>query len=359
MEQLLARVTELAQNELLPLVEAIDREGVYPESFMRKLGEIGGFASLGTIHEGGANFGLGAQLAVLREVGKVCGSTGFSAWCQSACAWYLHLSPNQTVKQKYLPEVLSGRLLAGTGMSNTVKHTQGLEKLLLQAERVEGGYRVTGTLPWISNVEKNHIWACTAQLSDAYVMFIVEGWADGVTLHACPEFCALEGTRTFRVELNQVFISDDQVLADSAQFPEFMSAIKPGFVLLQLGFASGIIDASLAQIHLSNQFSASVNQFLPDGEAAILLEFEAAWERALALAEWAWRGEAVDARKLLMLRKEAAELALRAAQSSALHAGARGYLMSSPVQRHSREAMFVAIVTPSLKQLYVELNEAA
>jgi alkylation response protein AidB-like acyl-CoA dehydrogenase len=55
------------------------------------------------------------------------------------------------------------------------------------------------------------------------------------------------------------------------------------------------------------------------------------------------------------VRAHASELALRAAQSALLHAGARGYLMSSDVQRRVRESHFVAIVTPALKHLRKEI----
>jgi hypothetical protein len=38
-----------------------------------------------------------------------------------------------------------------------------------------------------------------------------------------------------------------------------------------------------------------------------------------------------------------------------LHAGARGYIENSPEHRRLREALFVAIVTPSIKHLRQEL----
>jgi alkylation response protein AidB-like acyl-CoA dehydrogenase len=48
---------------------------------------------------------------------------------------------------------------------------------------------------------------------------------------------------------------------------------------------------------------------------------------------------------------------MAAAHASMLHAGARGYLKSSPVQRRMREAYFVGIVTPATKQLRKMLAE--
>ena len=58
---------------------------------------------------------------------------------------------------------------------------------------------------------------------------------------------------------------------------------------------------------------------------------------------------------VLDARAHGAELCLRAAQSALMHQGARGYLMSSAVQRRVRESHFVAIVTPAIKHLRKEM----
>lgn len=58
---------------------------------------------------------------------------------------------------------------------------------------------------------------------------------------------------------------------------------------------------------------------------------------------------------MLDVRAHSSELALRAAQSALLHQGARGYLMTSDVQRRVRESHFVAIVTPAIKHLRKEI----
>ncbi|SUA21225.1 acyl-CoA dehydrogenase [Neisseria gonorrhoeae] len=123
-QTLLANVAELVKTKLKPLVDDIDRKGYYPEAFMRELGAIG---AVGIEAEGGNGLGLATRIAVLREIGKECGATSFSAWCQAACAWYLHQTPNRVVKEKYLADILQGKVLAGTGMSNTVKHLAGIE----------------------------------------------------------------------------------------------------------------------------------------------------------------------------------------------------------------------------------------
>ena len=80
LQTLLTQIAALAQKELAPIVQEIDRKGVYPEQFMRELGKIGGYQSVGTVEEGGNGLGLTAQILAIREVGKICGATAFSVW---------------------------------------------------------------------------------------------------------------------------------------------------------------------------------------------------------------------------------------------------------------------------------------
>lgn len=355
--ELINEVAGLVQQQLVPMVEAIDRQGVYPEQFMRQLGGIGGYQPLGTAAEGGSGLGLPAQIAVIREVGKACGATAFSVWCQSACAWYLHQTPNQAAKTRYLADVLQGKVLAGTGMSNTVKHLAGIEDHLLQARKVDGGYRVSGVLPWVSNLGDSHIWANTAQTeAGGYVMFITGGGRQGVSLNPCPEFCALEGTRTFALKFDDVFVPHEDVLAEPEQFETYIKSIKAGFVLLQIGIGAGIIDGCLQEIEAANVGGGEVNFYLDHQIDELQERFQAAWDKTLKLAGEAWNGQ-VSVLETLQTRLAAAQLCLDAAQSAALHAGAKGYLMRSPVQRRLREAMFVAIVTPAVKHLKKEIAD--
>jgi phosphoribosylaminoimidazole-succinocarboxamide synthase len=60
-------------------------------------------------------------------------------------------------------------------------------------------------------------------------------------------------------------------------------------------------------------------------------------------------------RQVLTVRLRTSEMALDAAQSALLHAGSRGYLQGSPVNRRLRESYFVAIITPSIRHLRKEL----
>jgi alkylation response protein AidB-like acyl-CoA dehydrogenase len=98
-----------------------------------------------------------------------------------------------------------------------------------------------------------------------------------------------------------------------------------------------------------------VNAFLEDRPDALQAELDELQARILRLARTPYSSDTGHLIEVLDARAHAAELSLRAAQSALLHAGARGYLMSSDVQRRVRESHFVAIVTPAIKHLRKEI----
>jgi alkylation response protein AidB-like acyl-CoA dehydrogenase len=278
-------------------------------------------------------------------------------WCQSTCAWYLQHAPNEGVRQRYLARVTRGELLAGTGMSNPVKHLAGIEKMQLNARRDGDGYRINGVLPWVSNIGADHLIIVAASVEDGgYVMFAVEGSAAGLELHDCPAFSGMEGTQTLNVRFKDVPIAAENVLAHPHQFAAYIQRIKPGFVLGQTGMGFGVIEGSLKTIRESNASHSHLNVYLDDLGFELANEVAEAKIQVLALEKQA-QTVATPILPVLKLRAEASELALRAANSAVLHAGARGYLMRHPAQRRLREAVFVAIVTPALKHLRKEIHE--
>lgn len=352
----LAPIAQLIDTELAPQVQAIDQEGVYPEQFMRKLGALGGFGAALPATSGGSDLGLASQIEVTSKVGEQCGSTAFLVWCQSSCAWYLQNSENQAVRARYLKDVTQGKLLAGTGMSNAVKHLAGIEKIQLRAQREGDSYVVSGSLPWVSNVGDGHLAIVAASVEgEGYIMFAVPSNAPGFESRPCLEFSGLEGTQTLTLRFQNVNVPAEDVLAHPHQFKQYIARIKPAFVLGQIGMGIGIVRTCLKIIHDSNASLAHVNTFLDDQEDDLAVELANIETQIQTLAPLAQAG-ATAMLPVLKARAAISELTLKAANSAVLHAGAKGYLMVHPAQRRLREAVFVAIVTPALKHLRKEIQ---
>jgi alkylation response protein AidB-like acyl-CoA dehydrogenase len=350
----------LIERLLAPLVVDIDTKAVYPETFLRALGQAGAFRGVVSPEYGGDGSGMRAVISAMDEVARTCMSTGFMVWCQTAAARYLDQSDNTALKARLLPRVASGELLAGTGLSNTVKSCDGVEDSRLHAVRVPGGYRVNGVLPWVSNLGEGHVFVtgCPVEGADAAqrVFFLVDCSAPDFKMVQCATFVALEGTRTLACQFRDTFIADANVLAHPAQSQGYIRRIKPGMVLAQMGMGLGLIDACIGLMHEADRTHAHVNQYLDDRPDELQPLLDDARQATLQLADTLSSDPLADViLPILKLRLAGGELSVRAAHSAMLHQGAKGYLLRNAAQRRLREAYFVAIVTPATKHLRKEI----
>ena len=153
-DALLAAVRAVAQGPLLQQVDAIDRQGHYPKAILQELAAAGAMSAHLDAPHGSGDFFLAIQ--AMAEAAKVCGATGFMMWCQAVCGLYLQQSGNPALMGEVLTRHVAGVGMGGTALSNPMKSYAQIESLLLKATKVEGGYLVNGTLPWISNLQADH-----------------------------------------------------------------------------------------------------------------------------------------------------------------------------------------------------------
>ncbi len=345
-----SRIAALARSELTPILQEIDDGEIYPERAMRRFGEIGAWS---------AHADLRDTIDGISAIAEVCGATAFMAWCQDTLVWYILNSDNAALKAKYLARAASGKLLGGTGLSNPMKSFFGIEKLKLKGSRIEGGYIVRGALPWVSNLGPDHVFGAVFELEDGAdkVMFLVDCADPNVALTPCKPFLAMDGTGTYAVQLRDVFIPDDQVLAAPAM--PFIRKIRAGFILMQMGMGLGLVRDCIEIMRSVRPSLAHVNCYLPqqpEDFSALLDEFEA---KTMRLAATPFDSSNAYWRDVVELRLRAGDAAVAVAHAAMLHCGARGYLKSHRAQRRLREAYFVAIVTPATKQLRKMLADNA
>jgi alkylation response protein AidB-like acyl-CoA dehydrogenase len=359
----IAELKTVIAQELAPHVRAIDVHGEYPRAFMHQVGAIGGFGQAVPSRYGGSASSLKGSVQSIEAIAKECLSTGFITWCQIACTWYIQNSENEYLKQNILPPIAKGERLAGTGLSNPMKHFAGIEKIALVAERCAGGYVLNGLLPWVSNVGAGHYFAVAAKMSDGpedtYLMAIVSDEFKGLTLRADAHFIALEGSNTFSCGFKNVFVPDQFILA--APCEEYVARIRPGFMLTQVGMGLGLVASCIELMKRANRRLQHVNCFLDDQAGDLEAELEALRLKTYALADALTAQDTQDSlektsgknllREVIQARIAASELSLRASNAAMLHVGARGYLQGSTAERKLRESYFVAIVTPALKHL--------
>jgi len=348
---MIERVVQLTQKDLAPLVHSIDLDGVYPENFMRALGPLGAYSAHAPMTVNGG-FDIETSVRAMAAVSEQCLSTGFCVWCQDALAWYIANSENETLKTTIGPKLLTGEALGGTGLSNPMKTLFGIERLKLKAERVDGGFSVTGMLPWVSNLGEDHYFGIIFSLpgeDNKMVMAVADCSAGGVKITANDEFVALDGTRTFAIQFRNAFIPEEHVLADPID--TYIPKIRAGFILLQTGMAFGLIKNCIDLMEQAGSSLSHVNCHLPDQPDDFRAQLAEMEEEVFDLSKTPFDTSKEYFVRVIKARLAAGDASVAAAHNAMLHCGARGYVKRGAAQRRLREAYFVAIVTPATKQL--------
>ena len=357
-DSLIGDVREISRNVLSPLTSDIDA-GFYPSDVLRELAGAGAMsAHLKAPH---GHDDMSVSLKAMVEVSQVCGSTGFLMWCHGVCGIYLQHAASTHLREERLLDHVCGFGLGGTALSNPMKSYAQIETFLLHAKPVAGGYVVNGSLPWVSHLGPENYCGAIAQIEAASgnnpsreVMFLLDCADDAVDLQTCPSFSGMEGTGTYALHLNNYFVGEDRLIADPAQ--PFIRSIRAKFVLLQTGWAAGVIQGGLQSMRAVQSSLGHVNRYLDVQPAQLQDEFDQWWDDTLALSRMAPDGSDEGFVAVLKARARGSVLSLKSAQAGLLHQGARGYVMTSPVQRRIRESHFVAIVTPALKHIYSEID---
>ena len=347
-------LTQVIADRLRPAVRRIDEEGFYPADIVRSLGAAGAFGhhrapSASTPGD------LFTAIEAMTEIAATCISTAFCTWCQDALVWYLDRSDNPLPRERHLQAAASGQLLGGTGLSNPMKALAGFEPLALKGVRVSGGYRVTGRLPFVSNLEDGHIFGSVFSVEDQpelRIMALFQAGHNGVTLARNAHFIALEGTATYSVQVRDAFVADADVLSEDAT--RFIPKIRKGFVLLQTGMGIGAARGAAASMR-NDSAGRRLAAHLPLGPDEIDARCDDLLERIRNHAHGPQETDRAAFLDVLKTRLDVSWLALESAQAAVLQHGARGYLAGSEVSRRLREAQFVAIVTPSVKHIFAEL----
>jgi len=186
-------------------------------------------------------------------------------------------------------------------------------------------------------------------VKDGIVMCLIDCADPAVTLKPCEPFLAMDGTGTYAVQVRDLFISEDMILADPAM--PYVKKIRAGFVTLQAGMAIGLVRDCVAMMNEVKASLGHVNQYLDVQPEDIAAQLKAVEEEVFALAATPYDPSDAFWKRVVAMRLTGGEASVAAAHHAMLHCGARGYVKAHRCQRRLREAYFVAIVTPATKQL--------
>jgi len=320
-----------------------------PATVLPKLAEAS-LTRIGVPPEAGGTGGdVTDAVAAVAAVSERSLAAGFVLWGHRTYIEYLLQSPNLTLRDRLLPDLLAGRVAGATGLSNAMKFLSGLEELQISAAREGTDTLVlTGKLPWVTNLREGGFHVAAAVACTEGGSFIASLAHDDAGLVRSPDLdlMAMRSTSTAAITIRDLRLSPDRVIHPDAA--KWLPQVRPAFLGLQCGMSIGLARRALDEARACLGAGRGVLHE-PIGDLG----------RRLGAAEEALRQGLlsglfqVNAAALFQLRIELAEIAAEAVALELQALGGRAYLTvpGRGFARRLREAAFIPVITPSLVQL--------
>ena len=252
-----------SQDKLLPRVTQAFRDGSTDPSIFREMGELGLLGP--TIPEayGGPGLNYVAYGLIAREVERVDSGYRSMMSVQSSLVMVpIFEFGNEATKQKYLPKLATGEWIGCFGLTEP-DHGSDPGSMVTRAQKVPGGYKLSGSKMWISNspiADVFVVWAKEVSESGAVGAirgFVLEKGMPGLSAPAIHGKVGLRASITGEIVMDGVFCPEENA------FPE-VRGLKGPFTCLnsaRYGIAWGTMGAAEDCFMRARQYVMDRKQF--------------------------------------------------------------------------------------------------
>ncbi|HBR00316.1 MULTISPECIES: acyl-CoA dehydrogenase family protein [unclassified Roseofilum] len=283
---------------------------------------------------------------VLERLARYSGTLNFTQTQHQSAGSFIANGDNERLKSHYLPKMRSGQILVGVSYAHLRR-----EKPTLTATKVQGGYLLSGYLPWITGWNLFQEAVVAARLEDERIIFALIPFvtsAKGELRFSAPmSLAAMSSTNTVSAECDRYFVPDETVISlqskDWIEEKTRQNVLNPTFSLLGLA-RSGldiVENASKAQASIAPQFLALSEQ-LEHLRTKIYTEKE---EQQLSLEQQ------------LQLRAQAIALTHQCSLATIMVSRGSANQKHHPAQRIHREALVLSVMGHTNKVMETTLEQ--
>ena len=354
LNQLKDTVYKFAQNEIAPLAKEVDKNNEFPNFLWKKFGELGLLGITADEDYGGTGLNYLSHCIVMEEISRASASIGLSYGAFSnLCVNQINRNGNHEQKNKYLPELCSGKKIGALAMSEPNSGSDVVSMSLHAEKQGNKTYLLNGTKMWITNGPDADVLIIYAKTdpsagSKGISAFIVEKDMVGFSVGKKIDKLGMRGSNTSELIFENCEVPEENILGNPGDGASIlMSGLDFERVVLAagpLGIMASALDAVIPYTQERKQFGKSIGQFqLIQGKIAdMYTTLNACRSYVYAVASACDRGETT--------RKDAAGCILYAAEkatSITLDAiqilGGNGYTKDYPVERLLRDAKLYEI----------------
>lgn len=350
-KQIQSLAQQFANNEIKPIAAQADQNAQFPMSIYDNAFSLGLLNSSLPQEYGGAGLGCMELVLITEELCYGCLGIGAALCINSLAAEPILIAGTLEQKTKYLSRLTSGAM-ASFALTEPSAGSD-VASIKTKAEKVQGGYRLTGSKIWISNANMAEFFVVFAKTDPqggykGLSAFIVSADTEGLSVGAPLSKMGQKAAPACEVFLDNVFVPDDQLLGEEGS--GFNIAMKvfdrsrPMVAAFGVGLIQRCLDESLAYARERESMGRpliahqAIAHKLADMrmrlETARLLTYQAAWRLDNGL------NNTIEAS---MAKVNAADSAMWAATETIQIFGGMGYSTEYPAEKLFRDAKVLQI----------------
>ncbi len=249
-----------AREKLAPrIVDAFAQETTDPAIF-REMGALGLLGPTIPEQYGGVGASYVSYGLIAREVERIDSGYRSMMSVQSSLVMYpIHAYGSEAQKRKYLPRLASGEWIGCFGLTEPDAGSDP-GGMRMRAEKIDGGYRLTGTKTWISNApiaDVFIVWARSDAHDGAIRGFVLDKDMKGLS---APK---IAGKLSLRASVTGMIMLDGVEVDEAALLPE-VQGLKGPFGCLnraRYGISWGVLGAAEFCFQAARQYGLDRIQF--------------------------------------------------------------------------------------------------
>jgi butyryl-CoA dehydrogenase len=339
---------KFADEVVAPRVRESDRACRFDIDLARRLGEMGYLGAPVAERYGGRGLDFVSFALIVEQVGRVDSaartviSVQTSLVCGSIERW-----GTEEQKQRHLPSLCSGEHFGCFGLTEPDTGSD-VASMKSRAERIEGGWRISGQKMWISLGNVADVALVFAQTDPSkghrgLACFLVPTDAGGFSTQEIHGKLGLRSSDTASLAFDGVEVGDDAVLGEIGDgFKIAMTALDLGRYSVAagcVGICDGCVGSSVTYATEREQFGVPIARFqlVQAMLAEMIVKRDAA--RLLVLRAGLLKDAGKPStRETSIAKLYASESAVECADAAIQVHGGSGYVDDHPVERYLRDA---------------------
>ena len=349
-EDLLALVRDIADKELASRVEQHERAETYPDGLFATLGEAGLLGLPYPEEHGGGGQPYEVYLQVLEELAARWAAVAVATSVHGLSCHPLASFGTPAQQERWLPAMLAGEVVGGYSLSEPQAGSDAAA-LACRAEKVEGGFEITGTKAWITHGGIADFYALFARTGDGsrgISCFLAPGQVEGLSFGKPEEKMGLHAIPTVTANWDGAVLEQDRLIGTEGQGLAIafsaLDAGRLGIAACATGLAQAALDAAVDYAHERSTFGKKIIDH--QGLGFLLADMAAAVDSSRATyLDAARRRDAGRpySRQASVAKLVATDAAMQVTTDAVQVLGGYGYTRDFPVERYMREAKIMQI----------------